>query len=129
MKTVYFLLIVGAAIALLVLAILGAEKKYRARVKARKKKLQNKANLQYRHHPRPARSVRGHEASRYAYGQGAWESREKRAQEELRDGRSFAANRLYSDEEEPSRRSDSGLGMGSIEYTPEDAPKTRRSRI
>jgi len=127
MKTVFFLLIVGLAVTLLVLAVWGAEKKYRAKIKARKKKLQNKAKLHFTHHPLASLSVRAHEASRHAYGLGAWEARQKRAQEEIRDGTSFAADRLFSDAEDSRERSEHSLSMGKIEYTPESPPKTRRS--
>jgi len=120
MDKIYFLLIIGVGIGAVFLLIWRAEKKHKAKVKARKKKLNRKANLHYQHEPAHLRSVHGHSARRTAYGMGAWESRKQRAQEEIRDGNSMAARRLFSDDES----SDGDLAMGAVDYVPEDPHKT-----
>ena len=119
MDKIYFLLIIGAGVGAVLLLIWSAEKKHKAKLKTRKKKLQRKANLHYQHEPPHLRSVHGHTARRHAYGMGAWESRNQRAQEEIRDGNSIAARRLYSDDEQR----DGDLAMGAVNYVPEDPPK------
>jgi hypothetical protein len=124
MDKIYFLLIVGVGIAAVLLLIWSAEKKHKAKLKARKKKLQRKANLHYRHEPPHLRSVHGHTARTRAHGTGAWESRNQRAQEEMRDGKSIAARRLYSDDE----KSDGDLAMGAVDYVPEDHSRTIQKR-
>jgi len=124
MDKIYFLLTVGAGIAAVLLLIRSAEKKHKAKLKARKKKLQRKANLHYQHEPAHLRSVHGHTARRHAYGMGAWESRNQRAREEIRDGSSITARRLYSDDEQR----DGDLAMGAVDYVPEDPSKKINKR-
>jgi len=126
MEKIYFLSLIAICVAALLLLVWRGEKRHSAKLKARKKKADKRAKLHSRHESVHRRAVQGHTASRTAYGVGVWEARNQRAAEEMRDGTSFAANRLYSDAEKSKTSED--LAMGAIQYTPEDRPKILRGK-
>ncbi len=129
MANIYFLSIVGVFVAGLLLLAWRLEKSHHAKAKARRKKLLHNAKLYYRHNPGQPRVLRGHghTADLPSQKTDAWNTRIRRAGEELRDGTSFAATRLYSDDEKSKEEATTGLSMGVIEFTPEAVPKTSRT--
>jgi hypothetical protein len=128
-EKIYFLLIVACCTVVVLLLVWRAEHKHGTRLKARKKKLQKTVQLrQKRVESAHRKSEPGPTASRPAHRLGAWEARHQRAGEETREGNSFAASRLYSDDEKARDGVDRDLAMRAIEYAPEDAPRTFRTR-
>ena len=128
MDKVYFLIVIGVFAVALVSWLAKKEKRHDLKTKKQKAKALHQAQLHHRHLPTVHRGLPSRTTSLPPHHVGAWEMRHQRAGEEIRNGSSITAERIFSDQESPEAELTHGLAMPTIQYVPEDAPKASQPR-
>ena len=124
-EQIYFLMLIGACIALLVTVVLALEKKHQKKTKARKEKALKRALRQQRRAPVRRQVSAGHTKFLPAQELIARGSQLRQAGESLDD--SFAASGLFSDDEAAAEEPAAGFGRAATRATAGEVSKKFRS--